>query len=210
MFRRKTYKIETPHITVRLSSKYKFKCQRCGECCTNPGYFTPEGLRDAATHLGTSPTELFDLYCHLPDGATIIRPRTIDGYCSLLERDEDLATCRIHSVKPANCQYTPLIPKSFLFDDETMEVKIDERAQLAFVMNCSGFGKGSVSSVRELARRTGFEDDLKFQQQSLLATVRYLGVPKFMQILDLRKTGELSPDLAEELRSAVKASYRLL
>jgi Fe-S-cluster containining protein len=86
--------LEKPHDALRYWDKYSFECQRCGECCTRPGYFTPEGLERAAAEFGVGKKEFFDYYCRLGPFDTVVRPRLLDGYCTFLkDSEEGVKTC---------------------------------------------------------------------------------------------------------------------
>jgi len=193
-----------------MRDSYRFECQRCGDCCQRPGYFTPDGLRKAAEHLGLEPVEFFESYCDAPPGKTVIVPRTTGLYCSFLDRDGATASCRIHESKPSRCSSSPLVIEKYLFDDATTTARFERgTARFAFIQNCPGSGKGGYLRVRDVVRETEMEADMNFQLRSLKETARKMGEEEFMRALALRNAGILPPDLAIRLRNAVLRAYGL-
>lgn len=80
--------------------KTSFKCQRCNECCRQPGfvYLRAKDSGRIARHLGIDQSEFVQNYCTKDDGHLVLKSRE-DGACVFLS-DEG---CEINSVKPQQC-----------------------------------------------------------------------------------------------------------
>ena len=201
--------IDKQHIPLRWNNTYYFECQRCGDCCRSPGYFTPHGLAQAAESVGAGYREFYDRYCRLDPGDTVVRPAVSDsGYCSFLGWEDSLAVCTVHEAKPANCAYTPLLLKRFLFDDQRMVSIIGKKTDFALLM-CKGVGKGEARIVADTVRSTKMVEDIAFQDRVLLDLADELGRGEFMRISDAKRMGMLQAPDAEALRRAVEKVYGL-
>ncbi len=83
----------------------KFECQKCGNCCRNPGYVYI-GLDESETiskHLNLDHKFFLDHYCDL-----IMKPRLTlktneDDSCIFLKDNQ----CMIQEVKPKQCKEFP-------------------------------------------------------------------------------------------------------
>jgi Fe-S-cluster containining protein len=89
-----------------------FNCQCCGSCCRVPGYVALESgeAENIATFLGQDIyafTEQYTIFTGNRNNLSLIeRP---DGGCIFIQNDN---TCRIQSVKPAQCKGFPFQWKS--------------------------------------------------------------------------------------------------
>ena len=209
----KEYGTEGPHQELTLNDSYRFECQRCGSCCSEPGYFSPQGITKVANHLGLSRSDFFRQYCELPLQRIVITPRKKSGYCTFLGIVADgRPGCRIHEVKPANCSYLPLSPKRITIDFQihNSRVILDENSTFALPTRSCGSGRGPLISVRETVNKTGMESDLTCQLRSLVESSFRVNPFIFMQMTTKKLAGEEMPlDFAEKLRIAIMQSYGL-
>ena len=80
-------------------------CRRCGVCCQRyQAYVCPEEIQRITAFLGTTMDEWKKIYddprWKYNDYRLI---RQVNGACAFLKYDNDLATCTIHTVRPACC-----------------------------------------------------------------------------------------------------------
>lgn len=93
-----------------------FKCQRCNECCRQPGfvYLRKDEDLKIANYLNLGDREFVDRYCELLDRRKLVLKKELDESCVFLGSDG----CRIHEVKPAQCREFPFMwrtPRSFQY-----------------------------------------------------------------------------------------------
>ena len=96
----------TKEISLPLaSSQMQMPCRRCGMCCTmHQAFASPEDIERMANFLGITSEEWVEKYADPRWGFDIYRlVRHINGACAFLERNNGLATCIVHEVKPACC-----------------------------------------------------------------------------------------------------------
>ncbi|MBR4170847.1 MAG: YkgJ family cysteine cluster protein [Kiritimatiellae bacterium] len=92
---------------VLASALADFHCLRCGNCCRIPGIVR---LNDAdisaiASVLKLTEEEFIEHHTDLsPDRTCLVLKNKEDGSCAQLTQD---GLCRIHSVKPRQCQTFP-------------------------------------------------------------------------------------------------------
>jgi Fe-S-cluster containining protein len=127
---------------------YKFKCVKCGICCTQIPEDVPIFYKDAeriAFHLNLDIKRFLKEYCKLKlheiisDKNKTIVPllyiKIINGSCVFYKNG-----CSIHSVKPYFCKTAPNI--SLLFQDDN--------AIKFFKKRCEGFGEGEFYSKKKI------------------------------------------------------------
>jgi len=85
----------------------EFKCQRCLNCCTNPGniYVSKNEVAQIAEYLKISEEDFLNSYCDLIQKPRLTLKNKADGACIMLEGN----ACQIHPVKPKQCKDFPLI-----------------------------------------------------------------------------------------------------
>jgi Fe-S-cluster containining protein len=80
-------------------------CRRCGVCCTlHQAFVRPEEVRRISAFLGITAAAWEATYADTRweyGGYSLIRH--VDGACAFLTRENGLAACRVHAVKPACC-----------------------------------------------------------------------------------------------------------
>lgn len=83
----------------------QFQCQRCNECCRKPGFvYLKEGeVEAAARFLGMTDFDFINEYCELQERRKLVLKKHADESCVFL-MDHG---CRIHEVKPQQCQDFP-------------------------------------------------------------------------------------------------------
>ncbi|MBI4971437.1 MAG: YkgJ family cysteine cluster protein [Candidatus Omnitrophica bacterium] len=83
----------------------EFQCQRCLKCCTNPGYIyiATNEISRISEHLNITEETFVNSFCDLIEKPRLTLKNKPDGSCLMLEGN----TCRIHSVKPAQCRDFP-------------------------------------------------------------------------------------------------------
>ena len=83
----------------------RFECQRCNECCKQPGFvYLREGEADKmAAYLNMEVRDFIEKYCDLEERRWLVLKKYPDEACIFLEENG----CRIHSVKPVQCQDFP-------------------------------------------------------------------------------------------------------
>lgn len=85
----------------------RFRCERCGACCSVPGYVALEpGEAEAmAAFLGMDVYAFTERYTTLAASRSVLSLTELeDGRCVFLEDD---LTCRVQPVKPAQCKGFP-------------------------------------------------------------------------------------------------------
>ncbi len=119
--------------------KYRFECQPgCVNCCARPGevYLTPEDRRRIARHLELSVREFTKQYCAPDDGEGLRLRIPSEDSCLFLGEDG----CRIHPVKPLQCQAFPFWP-------ENVETR---KAWKSLSGYCPGIGVGEILAVEDV------------------------------------------------------------
>lgn len=84
-----------------------YRCRRCGACCRWPGYVRLTGTEvdRIAAHLGLEPRAFVEQYTTVTvDRRSLTLVERPDGGCILLTDDN---RCRVHDVKPRQCQGFP-------------------------------------------------------------------------------------------------------
>ncbi len=83
-----------------------FECRRCGTCCTrHQAFVIPQDIERITAYLGLTLKEWDELYDDNRWQYSEYRLiRHINGACAFLVFPEGLATCKIHTVKPACCE----------------------------------------------------------------------------------------------------------
>ena len=81
------------------------ECRRCGVCCMkHQAFVTPTDIDRIVKYLGITLNDWDRLYDDRRWSYSEYRLiRHINGACAFLRFDEGLATCLIHTVKPACC-----------------------------------------------------------------------------------------------------------
>lgn len=87
--------------------KHVFKCQRCGNCCREPGYvhLSAKEIDACAEFLGLSVPEFTGKYTRLTkqrSGLSLVEQN--NGACIFLSSNGE---CIIQTVKPLQCQQFP-------------------------------------------------------------------------------------------------------
>ena len=91
------------------SAGLRFRCTRCGDCCTGPPGFVWVGPEDAeriAAHLGHGQDEFRRRYTREVDGRRSLIEKP-GGDCVFLTRSGGKSSCSIHPVKPLQCRTWP-------------------------------------------------------------------------------------------------------
>ena len=85
----------------------EFVCQRCNECCRQPGYvyMSEEECADAAKFLNKSIYDFMDECCDVVDKRRIVLKKLSDETCIFLKD----GGCMIHEAKPSQCKAFPYI-----------------------------------------------------------------------------------------------------
>jgi len=120
----------------------RFRCTRCGNCCTGaPGYvwLDEEEIAAIAENRGETIQEVTALYTrHLPRGRSL-REKT-NGDCVFYDRQ---AGCTIYPVRPKQCRTWPFWESNV----HTQEAWDATRAV------CPGSGQGELIPAEEITRR---------------------------------------------------------
>jgi len=90
--------------------RFRFECQRCGECCRNPGQLTDYEFARIADRLGMPRPQFYRDMCEMFDNGIALRPRRDPetGYCTFLAKSKTKALCGIYDDRPSNCSLAPL------------------------------------------------------------------------------------------------------
>ena len=170
--------------------KFKFECQRTGDCCKREQ--VPVSVNDLQRWVSDQTiyrvAYSIDLVVE-DDEFKLILARDDDGYCRLYHRDNK--ACSIHYNKPLYCSSYPLG-----YNGENYIIKSKE---------CTGLGKGKMTkeSLKEM-RQLAYED---YQARRLTSDV----LPVFQGIFYRRLAEEskkfmenLSPDDKEKFNNLFK------
>jgi hypothetical protein len=90
------------HLEKRLE---KFECQRCNECCRQPGFVylrEGEGERIAA-FLSMEVRDFTEKYCEIEERRWLVLKKFPDEACIFLTPEG----CSVHPVKPVQCEGFP-------------------------------------------------------------------------------------------------------
>ena len=84
----------------------EFVCQRCNECCRQPGfvYLNSSEAESIAAFLKISAFDFVNQYCDLQDRSRLVLKKNSDESCIFLSAEG----CSIHPVKPAQCRGFPV------------------------------------------------------------------------------------------------------
>lgn len=84
----------------------KFGCQRCNECCRQPGfvYLSTQEAEEAASFLGLEPFDFVNRFCELQDRQRLVLKKHPDEACVFLTSEG----CGVHPAKPRQCHEFPL------------------------------------------------------------------------------------------------------
>jgi Fe-S-cluster containining protein len=100
-----------------MTNNKTFYCKQCGACCSWPGIvrITEEELPAIAAFLGLTEEQFIEEYTQLaPDRKNLIFIEREDSACVFLS---EANRCKIHPVKPIQCQTFPdawTVPKEFM------------------------------------------------------------------------------------------------
>lgn len=91
--------------TPDLSRLKEFECQRCNECCRQPGYvyLAEDEAEKIAEFLKLSAFDFTNQYCELVDRRRLVLKKQTDEACVFLSGEG----CSVHEVKPAQCREFP-------------------------------------------------------------------------------------------------------
>jgi Fe-S-cluster containining protein len=120
----------------------RFRCTRCGNCCTGPPGFVwvnDEEIAALARFRGESIEELTALHTRPVDGARSLRERA-NGDCIFFDRQ---AGCTVYPVRPRQCRTWPFWESN---------VATSEAWQQTCAI-CPGSGQGDLISAEEITRR---------------------------------------------------------
>jgi len=84
----------------------RFRCQQCNECCKKPGYvyLRPDEADRIAGFLTLDPRDFINEHCELLEKRQLVLKKNPDESCIFLTNEG----CRIHPVKPQQCQDFPV------------------------------------------------------------------------------------------------------
>lgn len=120
----------------------RFRCTRCGNCCTGPPGFVwvnEEEVAAFAKFRGESNRQTKALYTRLVDGDRSLKEKA-NGDCVFYDRQ---AGCTIYPVRPRQCRTWPFWESNLATPEawgKTCTV-------------CPGAGKGDLISEEEITRR---------------------------------------------------------
>jgi Fe-S-cluster containining protein len=120
----------------------RFRCTRCGNCCTGePGFVwvNAEELAAIANYRGESAAEVTALYTRLALRGRTLREKA-NGDCVFYEKDRG---CTIYPVRPRQCRTWPFWESN---------VATPERWEHTCSI-CPGSGKGELIPAEEITRR---------------------------------------------------------
>jgi len=113
-----------------MQKTIRFECQRCGNCCTEPGLITYEDFARIADALGVGRKEFYRKYCEFYPNLLGLQPRvdSATGHCVFYETVDNSGSCKVHTIKPIVCREAPLL--------------IDYRSGVIGISHCKGSDKG--------------------------------------------------------------------
>lgn len=120
----------------------RFRCTRCGNCCTGePGFVwvNEAEVTAIAEFRGESPEEVEGLYTRLAGKRRTLREKA-NGDCVFYEREQG---CTIYSVRPRQCRTWPFWESNVATPEDWADTcKV-----------CPGSGQGDLIPVEEIIRR---------------------------------------------------------
>ena len=120
----------------------RFRCTRCGHCCTGePGFvwITDEELAAIAAHRGESLEEVRSLYSRWTDRGRTLREK-VNGDCVFYDRQEG---CTVYPVRPPQCRTWPFWESNVASPEDW------DRTRAV----CPGSGQGELISADEITMR---------------------------------------------------------
>jgi hypothetical protein len=120
----------------------RFRCTRCGNCCTGePGavWVSEEEVAAIAAHRGEPVEEVKGLYTRLVNRKRTLRER-LNGDCVFFDRT---AGCTVYTVRPRQCRTWP-------FWESNVETPEAWRRTCEV---CPGAGQGALIAAEEIVRR---------------------------------------------------------
>ena len=153
-----------------LDSEFRFKCRKCGKCCTHQHtiLFNPRDIFQIARKLQITPAQVIDEYAEayigssskiplvhmVPRGKNEVCPFLVDGLCS------------IHDCKPTACALFPLgrvaVNKTALEgggEDGNQEIEFEVK----YMLNDTDCGsRKRVNTVRDWLARFGIPEQDEF------------------------------------------------
>ena len=136
---REIFEVGEPYY--KTAQGLKFKCTRCGNCCTRPGpvFFTGSDLPRAAEFLGLTPEKFVRRYrLRDKDGAQSLDPGP-DQPCPLYDPSRG---CTIYKARPTQCRTWPFWP----------EVARQKRSWNRAARDCPGMDQGPRIPPTEIER----------------------------------------------------------
>lgn len=133
---------EPPSSEVWYQDGLRFRCTRCGNCCTGPpGYVwvNDEELAALAEFRGEPLDEVAGLYTRSAGKRRTLREKT-DGDCVFYDKE---AGCTVYAARPRQCRTWPFW-ESNVATPETWE---------ATCAVCPGAGRGDLIPPEEITRR---------------------------------------------------------
>lgn len=87
----------------------KFECQRCNECCKQPGFvYLKDGEAERiAAFLKMEVYQFTEQYCEVQDRQWLVLKKKNGETCRMLQEGKD-GGCSIHPVKPEQCRAFPV------------------------------------------------------------------------------------------------------
>ncbi|MFW6044255.1 MAG: YkgJ family cysteine cluster protein [Planctomycetota bacterium] len=130
----------TDNSTPWYHEGLRFKCNRCGACCSGaPGFVwvKPDEIRRIADHLDIPRHKLLRRYCRKVMGRISLMEFG-NGDCVFLTPEG----CRIYEVRPVQCRTFPFWPHILDSPEEWEKLK----------NKCPGVGHGRVHTRQEIER----------------------------------------------------------
>jgi uncharacterized protein len=120
----------------------RFRCTRCGNCCTGPPGFVwvnDKEIAAIAEHRGESVEEVSHRHVRQVGNRRSLRERA-NGDCVFFDKEQG---CTIYPVRPRQCQTWP-------FWDSNVKTPEDWKRTSSV---CPGAGQGDLIPVEEITRR---------------------------------------------------------
>jgi len=120
----------------------RFRCTRCGHCCTGaPGFVWVKDaeLAALADFLGESIEEVTGLYTRLAKGGRTLREKS-NGDCVFYDRKRG---CTVYPVRPRQCRTWPFWESNVASPEAWQHT----------CQACPGSGKGELISAEEILAR---------------------------------------------------------
>lgn len=135
-------KTETSPPEPWFKEGLRFRCTRCGDCCTGaPGFVwvTEAELAALAAFRGESLEEVRGLYTKWTERGHSLREK-LNGDCVFFDRKEG---CTVYPVRPAQCRTWPF------WESNVETVQAWEKTCAV----CPGSGQGDLIPAEEIVRR---------------------------------------------------------